>query len=215
MDKEIELVNNLFNVVLYIGSGIAAKVWNNENGRKAVRDCMSMHLRKSEFQGIFYQIGRAPSWKLIIDETNNPPELSRKGKMRVKFIINIDCKKNFWSREEELDCRSFTDHEINSLKDLEPGDTIWVLSQSPFHCNWNRFDYRKLQVESTDKSWLGCGGNITVPIFGKSSGYEDDKMAISHNGVARIYINKQDLINELKGFIGEIERLIKKVEESD
>ena len=207
MDKEIKVIDNLFNVILQLGSEKARTVWNNWEGRRAVLNTMTRILGSSDYYSIFHPQGRIPiNWVLIIGEENNPPECVSNGKMRIKFELADEITGILWTRNEEVDCKKSV-RRLDCLKQLEPGDWVWVLERKlPIDAlDWGIVEVSNIKTSRGITTFKAAG-------YGEARGVSENMVA-AINDRTHVYLTKQSLLDDLKKIKRDTENTIKRVED--
>ena len=207
MDKEIKIIDDLFNIVLHLGKTQAKTVWNNWEGRRVVLNTMTRILGNSDYYSIFHPQGRIPiNWVLIIGEENNPPECVSNGKMRIKFELADEITGILWTRNEEVDCKKSV-RRLDCLKQLEPGDWVWVLERKlPIDAlDWGIVEVSNIKTSRGITTFKAAG-------YGEARGVSENMVA-AINDRTHVYLTKQSFLDDLKRIKRDTENTIKRVED--
>lgn len=207
MDKEIKIIDNLYNVILQLGSEKARTVWNNWEGRRVVLQYMMMLLGRSDYYSIFHPQGRPTiNWTLIIGEENNPPECVSSGKMRIRFELADEVTGILWTRNEEVDCKKSV-RRLDSLKELIDGDWVWVLErQLPIDVlGWNVVEVSNVKTSNGITTFYVAG-------YGQASGISSNLVA-TINQTTTVYLTKQAILSEVRRMKLDAVNTMKRIEE--
>lgn len=208
MDKEIKIIDDLYNVILQLGSEKARTVWNNWEGRRAVLQYMMMLLGRSDYYSIFHPQGRPTiNWTLIIEEENNPPECVSSGKMRIRFELADEVTGNLLTRDEEVDCKKSA-RRLNSLKELIDGDWVWVLErQLPMDVlNWGVVEVSNVKTYTNGITTFYVAG------YGHASGISSNLVA-TINQTIKVCLTKQTILSELRRMKSDVASTMKRIED--
>lgn len=207
MDKEIKIIDDLYNVILQLGSEKARTVWNNWEGRRAVLQYMMMLLGRSDYYSIFHPQGRPTiNWTLIIGEENNPPECASSGKMQIRFELADEIAGILWTRNEEVNCKKSV-RRLDSLKELIDGDWVWVLERKlPIDAlDWGMVEVSNIKTSRGITTFKAAG-------YGEARGVSENMVA-AINDRTHVYLTKQSLLDDLKRIKRDTENTIKRVED--
>ena len=207
MDKEVKVIDNLFNVILQLGSEKARTIWNNWEGRRAVLQYMMMLLGRSDYYSIFHPQGRPTiNWTLIIGEENNPPECASSGKMQIRFELADEIAGILWTRNEEVNCKKSV-RRLDSLKELIDGDWVWVLERKlPIDAlDWGMVEVSNIKTSRGITTFKAAG-------YGEARGVSENMVA-AINDRTHVYLTKQSLLDDLKRIKRDTENTIKRVED--
>ena len=207
MDKEIKIIDDLFNIVLHLGKAQAKTVWNNWEGRRVVLNTMTRILGSSDYYSIFHPQGRIPiNWVLIIGEENNPPECVSNGKMRIKFELADEITGILWTRNEEVDCKKSV-RRLDCLKQLEPGDWVWVLERKlPIDAlDWGIVEVSNVKTANGITTFYAAG-------YGQARGISSNLVAsIGQN--TKAFLTKTAILDELRRLKLDIANTTKRIED--
>ena len=207
MDKEIKIIDDLYNVILQLGSEKARTVWNNWEGRRAILQYMMMLLGRSDYYSIFHPQGRPTiNWTLIIGEENNPPECASSGKMQIRFELADEIAGILWTRNEEVNCKKSV-RRLDSLKELIDGDWVWVLERKlPIDAlDWGMVEVSNIKTSRGITTFKAAG-------YGEARGVSENMVA-AINDRTHVYLTKQSLLDDLKRIKRDTENTIKRVED--
>lgn len=207
MDKEIKIIDNLYNVILQLGSEKARTVWNNWEGRRVVLQYMMMLLGRSDYYSIFHPQGRPTiNWTLTIGEENNPPECVSSGKMRIRFELADEVTGILWTRNEEVDCKKSV-RRLDSLKELIDGDWVWVLErQLPIDVlGWSVVEVSNVKTSNGITTFYVAG-------YGQASGISSNLVAII-NQTTTVYLTKQSILSEVRRMKLDAVNTMKRIED--
>jgi len=209
MDKEIKIIDNLYNVILQLGSEKARTVWNNWEGRRVVLQYMMMLLGRSDYYSIFHPQGRATiNWTLIIGEENNPPECVSRGKMRIRFELSDEITGILLTRDEEVDCKKSV-RRLDSLKELMDGDWVWVLERQLVT---DVLGWSVVEVSNV-KTYTNGITTFYVDGYGLASGISSNLVATTINRTTKVYLTKQAILSELRRMKSDVASTMKQIEE--
>lgn len=207
MDKEIKIIDDLYNVILQLGSEKARTVWNNLEGRRAVLQYMMMLLGRSDYYSIFHPQGRPTiNWTLIIGEENNPPECVSSGKMQIRFELADEITGILWTRNEEVNCKKSV-RRLDSLKELIDGDWVWVLERKlPIDAlDWGIVEVSNVKTANGITTFYAAG-------YGQARGISSNLVAsIGQN--TKAFLTKTAILDELRRLKLDIANTTKRIED--
>lgn len=209
MDKEIKIIDDLYNVILQLGSEKARTVWNNWEGRRTVLQYMMMLLGRSDYYSIFHPQGRPTiNWTLIIGEENNPPECVSSGKMRIRFELADEVTGILWTRNEEVNCKK-SPRRLDSLKELIDGDWVWVLERQSLT---DVLDWSVVEVSNV-KTYANGITTFYVAGYGHASGISSNLVATINQTATKVYLTKQAILNEVRRIKLDAASTMKRIED--
>ena len=209
MDKEIKIIDDLYNVILQLGSEKARTVWNNWEGRRAVLQYMMMLLGRSDYYSIFHPQGRPTiNWTLTIGEENNPPECVSGGKMRIRFELANEITGILLTRNEEVDCKKSV-RRLDSLKELIDGDWVWILERQLVTdvLRWDVVEVSNVVTYSNGITTFCVAG------YGQASGISSNLVATINQTATKVYLTKQAILSEVRRIKSDAANTMKRIEE--